>query len=72
MGADKKTSNIITALKEDLIYDYVASNYYEMTKEELFRLCLEVLYAMSVNMDRYDYQRALDEAANELVDMWLE
>lgn len=72
MDAEKRANNIITAVREDLIYDYVAANYYEMTKEELSRLCLEVLYAMYSNIDRQHYQYILDEAADELEAMWLD
>jgi hypothetical protein len=40
----KNLIEIISALNNDDLYDYIASNYYKMSKEELKNLLLEYIY----------------------------
>lgn len=39
---DKK--EVIKACKEQMLYDFIANNYYDMTKDELKDICLEAVY----------------------------
>ena len=40
------TEKLFTAIKENNLYDYVASHYYEMSKEQLKDIILELSYVM--------------------------
>lgn len=46
---------IIQAIKEDKLYDYIANNFYKMSKEDLRDLILEIIY-----MIYYDYEYSID------------
>lgn len=35
---------ILEACKQNKLYDYIANNYWKMTKEELKDVCLEAIY----------------------------
>lgn len=45
MTPELKTK-LIKAVKEDRLYDFIANHYYEMDKEELKDVFLEVIYAI--------------------------
>lgn len=40
---------VLDAIKQDLLYDFVARHYNELTKEELKDLVLELSYALYVH-----------------------
>lgn len=40
------TEKLFTAIKENNLYDYVANHYYEMSKEQLKDIILELSYVM--------------------------
>lgn len=46
---------IIQAIKEDKLYDYVANNFYKMSKEHLRDLILEIIY-----MIYFDYEYSIE------------
>lgn len=46
---------IIQAIKEDKLYDYIANNFYKISKEDLRDLILEIIY-----MIYYDYEYSID------------
>lgn len=46
---------IIQAIKEDKLYDYITNNFYKMSKENLRDLILEIIY-----MIYYDYEYSID------------
>ena len=46
---------IIQAIKKGKIYDYIANNFYKISKEDLRDLILEIIY-----MIYYDYEYSID------------
>ena len=46
---------IIQAIKKGKLYDYIANNFYKMSKEHLRDLILEIIY-----MIYYDYEYSID------------
>ena len=46
---------IILAIKKGKLYDYIASNFYKISKEDLRDLILEIIY-----MIYYDYEYSID------------
>ena len=46
---------IIQAIKEDKLYDYVTNNFYKMSKEHLRDLILEIIY-----MIYFDYEYSIE------------
>lgn len=46
---------IIQAIKEDKLYDYITNNFYKISKEDLRDLILEIIY-----MIYYDYEYSID------------
>ena len=46
---------IIQAIKEDKLYDYITNNFYKISKEDLRDLILEIIY-----MIYCDYEYSID------------
>lgn len=46
---------IIQAIKEDKLYDYITNNFYKISKEDLRDLILEIIY-----MIYFDYEYSID------------
>ena len=46
---------IIQAIKKGKLYDYIANNFYKISKEDLRDLILEIIY-----MIYYDYEYSID------------
>lgn len=46
---------IIQAIKKGKLYDYIANNFYKISKEDLKDLILEIIY-----MIYYDYEYSID------------
>lgn len=46
---------IIQAIKKGELYDYIANNFYKISKEDLRDLILEIIY-----MIYYDYEYSID------------
>ena len=46
---------IIQAIKRGKLYDYIANNFYKISKEDLRDLILEIIY-----MIYYDYEYSID------------
>lgn len=46
---------IIQAIKKGKLYDYIANNFYKISKEDLRDLVLEIIY-----MIYYDYEYSID------------
>jgi hypothetical protein len=51
-------------------YDYIASNYYKMSKEELTNIAKELLYAIHTNTTEAEHNKILKETANELMEQY--
>lgn len=56
---------ILQAIKEDTLYDCVANNYYQMSKEELKDLVLELAYHIYKNGTTM-----YDAIWEDLIDRW--
>ena len=41
---NKQIDEIINAIKEDTLYDYIANNYYQFDKYDLKDILLEIIY----------------------------
>ena len=49
-------------------YDYIANNYYKMSKEELRDFAKELLYAIHTNTTEKEHDKILNDVAEELAD----
>ena len=49
-------------------YDFIANNYYKMSKEELRDITKELLYAVYDNMTEAEHNKILNDVAAELED----
>lgn len=59
---------IMKAIEENTIYDYVANNYWKMSKEELKDILLEAIWVGCQNAPRdEDFNR---ELASNLSERW--
>ena len=52
---------LLKALNSDRLYDYIANHYWEMTKEELKDVLLEVIYACQKPSDIDNISESLEE-----------
>ena len=61
---------LINVLKNnpDGAYDYLANNYYNMSKEELKEFAKELLYAIHTNTTKAEHNKILDDVAEELAE----
>ena len=66
MEYDKK--DLLAALKEGEGYDYIADHYWEMSKEDLKDVALELIWLIQDEMG--DKVSAFDPAIDELKDRW--
>lgn len=62
--------DLLKALEEGHLYDYVASHYYEMPKEDLKDVCLELIWSLGETHGKDGEKKALLAAKIELVDRW--
>ena len=53
--------DFIKALKQGVGYDYLANNYYKMSKEELKRIGLELLYELTSESHTPDIENVIEE-----------
>lgn len=51
-------------------YDYLTSNYYKMSKEELKDVAKELLYSIYENTLESEQNKILKDAAEELADQY--
>ena len=51
-------------------YDYIASNYYKLSKEELRDVIKELLYSIYTNVLESEQKEILKGAAEELVEQY--
>ena len=51
-------------------YDYLTSNYYKMSKEELKDIAKELLYSIYDNVLDSEHDKILKDAAEELTDQY--
>ena len=57
----------------DNAYDFICSNYYKMSKEELKDITKELLYAVYDNViNTAEHNKILNDVATELEDMYAE
>lgn len=49
-------------------YDYIANNYYKMSKEELKDIAKELLYAIHTNTTEKEHNKILSDVAEELAE----
>lgn len=57
----------------DNAYDFICNNYYKMSKEELKDIVKELLYSVYDNVIvTKEYNKIMDDVANELEDMYAE
>lgn len=49
-------------------YDFIANNYYKMSKEELKDVVKELLYSIHTNTTKAEHDKILQDAAEELAD----
>ena len=52
---------LLEALNSDRLYDYIANHYWEMTKEELKDVLLEVIYSCQKRSDIDSISESLEE-----------
>lgn len=52
---------LLEALNSDRLYDYIANHYWEMTKEELKDVLLEVIYSCQKRSDIDSISVSLEE-----------
>lgn len=50
------------------LYDYVATNYYKMSKEELKELILNLDYAIYDNLNRKEYLNLENQAIEDTIE----
>lgn len=62
--------DLLKAIDDDRLYDYVASHYYEMDKDDLKDVILELTYALSDALSKADEKAVLNSARSELADRW--
>lgn len=51
-------------------YDYLASNYYKMSAEEIRDVAKELLYAIHTNTTKAEHDKILKDAAYELMEQY--
>lgn len=56
----------------DAAYDYIANNYYNLSKEELRDVVKELLYSIHTNTTKEEYNKILKDAAEELAEQYEE
>ena len=49
-------------------YDYIANNYYKMSKEELKDVVKELLYSVHTNTTESEHNKILKDVAEELTE----
>lgn len=54
----------------DGAYDYIAINYYKMSKEEIRDIAKELLYAIHTNTTRTEHDKILKDSALELMEQY--
>lgn len=64
-------NEFIEALKNDTCYDFIANNYYKMSKEELKNCFLEVLFEVKYSKDIND-DFSIDRVIEELKERYEE
>lgn len=63
------TREILDAINDGNLYDYIANNYYAMSKSDLKDVILELEYAVNSTLDEYDKKSVHDAMAVSLEDM---
>lgn len=51
-------------------YDYITSNYYKMSKEELKDIAKELLYSIYENTLETEHDKILEDVTKELTDQY--
>lgn len=41
---NKEIEGLISAIKDDTLYDYIANNYYQWSKDDLKNILLEIIW----------------------------
>ena len=54
----------------DAAYDYITSNYYKLSKEELKDITKELLYSIYTNALESEQKEILEDAAEELAEQY--
>lgn len=52
---------LLKAIKNDMVYDYVANNYWKLTPYELAYIVKELAFAVNVALSKEDAQLVWDE-----------
>lgn len=63
---------VIDALREGTIYDFIANNYYEMDKQDLKDILLEIAYAFYNKNGVIAYEEMQKQVAQTLEEYWQE
>ena len=52
---------LLEAIKNDMVYDYVANNYWKLRKEELAYIAKELAFAVHIALSKGNAQDVWDE-----------
>ena len=52
---------LLEAIKDDMVYDYVANNYWRLSKEELAYIAKELAFAVHIALSKGNAQDVWDE-----------
>ena len=61
MENEYSRERLLEALNSDRLYDYIANHYWEMSKEELKDVLLEVIYSCQKRSDIDSISESLEE-----------
>ena len=69
---DKLQQEIIDAVKNDTLYDFIANNYWKLGSESMKQLILEIVYAVETHCDTIDKHNIKTQVVEELTLQWEE
>lgn len=58
----EQKKEVIKALREDTLFDYLANNYYKFDKEDLKDIAKELAYAISMSIEIFNDRTAYAQA----------
>lgn len=68
---EKQEQEILKAIENDSIFDYIANNYWNMSRDMLKAILLEYIYALyEVENHRVEPWEAVDNVIENLKDLW--
>ena len=64
----EQEKEILEAIKEDRLYDYIASNYWKIEEEVIIQLLKECIYILTTRKGREENKKQLLENLKEFQD----